>query len=147
MSDINNLSVSGNLGKDPEYRETQGGTGLAKASLAVSESYKDKSGSWQKRTLWLEIVLWGKRARLFADMFHKGDKVFLQGTLQQEEWEGKDGTKRTTLQINVRDFAFKPKNKGGGQSSRSDAGSFDDEIARAQAQHKGGDDLPDDLPF
>jgi single-strand DNA-binding protein len=53
---VNKVMLLGHVGKDPEVRSTPGGTTTANLSLATSERYKDRSGEWQNRTEWHNLV-------------------------------------------------------------------------------------------
>lgn len=123
---INTCTVSGKLGRDPEYRETKTGKGFCSGSIAVSDSYKDKDGSWKNKTTWIRFILWGGGAKIFSK-WKKGDEVAISGKLEENSWKTKDGQERKDIQINVREFTMPPKDApssgGGGFDSMRD--SFD----------------------
>lgn len=96
---INKVLLIGNLGKDPETKEFDGGKTVTNFSLATSESYKDKSGEWQERTEWHDITAWGG-ASMSAQRLSKGDTVFIEGKLQTRSWE-QDGQKRYKTEVNA----------------------------------------------
>jgi hypothetical protein len=64
---INKVILIGNLGKDPEVKYTPQGTPVAKLTLATNERFKDKSGEWQDRTEWHNVVLWQRLAEIAGD--------------------------------------------------------------------------------
>lgn len=96
---INKVVLIGNLGKDPETKEFEGGKTVTNFSLATSENYKDKSGEWQERTEWHDITAWGG-ASMSAQRLSKGDTVFVEGKLQTRSWE-QDGQKRYKTEVNA----------------------------------------------
>jgi len=86
---VNKVILIGNLGKDPEVKYTPSGTPVAKLALATNERYKDKSGEWQDRTEWHNIVLWQRLAEIAGEYLKKGNKVYIEGRLQTRSWDDK----------------------------------------------------------
>ena len=76
---VNKVLLLGNVGKDPEIASTNGGTLVAKLSLATSERFKDKQGEWQERTEWHNLVAYARGAEILRDYVHKGSKLFVEG--------------------------------------------------------------------
>jgi single-strand DNA-binding protein len=98
-SSVNKVILVGRLGKDPEVKYTQGGTPVARFSLATDEAWKDQSGEKQQRTEWHNIVAWNKLAEICGQYLSKGRLIYLEGRLQTRAWEDKDGNKRSTTEI------------------------------------------------
>lgn len=101
---LNTVALLGNVGRDPERVDLQGGTSLAKFSLATSRpTGKDKP----EQTQWHTIVAWGgansKLADLVLQLVKKGSRVHVTGEIRYRQWE-KDGEKRTTTEIHMTDF-------------------------------------------
>lgn len=86
---VNKVILIGNLGKDPEVKYTPQGTPVAKLTLATNERFKDKSGEWQDRTEWHNVVLWSRLAEIAGEYLKKGGKVYIEGRLQTRSWEDK----------------------------------------------------------
>ena len=86
---INKVILIGNLGKDPEVKYTPQGTPVAKLTLATNERFKDKSGEWQDRTEWHNVVLWQRLAEIAGEYLKKGSKVYVEGRLQTRSWDDK----------------------------------------------------------
>jgi single-strand DNA-binding protein len=86
---INKVILVGNVGKDPEIKYTPQGTPVAKITLATNESFKDKSGQWQDRTEWHNIVAWQRLAEIAGEYLTKGSKVFIEGRLETRSWDDK----------------------------------------------------------
>ena len=86
---VNKVILIGNLGKDPEVKFTPQGTPVAKITLATNERFKDKSGEWQDRTEWHNVVLWQRLAEIAGEYLKKGGKVYIEGRLQTRSWEDK----------------------------------------------------------
>ena len=141
MSASKNLVILiGNVGQDPEIRYTQQGAAVANLSLATSENWKDQSGERQERTEWHKLVAWREKAELINQYVHKGDMIYIEGSLQTRSWEDKEGNKRYTTEIVVRNIEFLG-------SRRQDGDAPEEEHAGAAAGGSSSADLDDGLPF
>jgi single-strand DNA-binding protein len=98
----NSVRLIGNLGSNPEVRET-GKSKLAKFSLATNESYKNDKGEWVTETQWHNIVAWGAQAERVAKYLKKGSEVLVEGKLTNRNYEDKDGVKRYFTEIQLRE--------------------------------------------
>jgi single-strand DNA-binding protein len=98
------IEFIGRLGRDPETRYTGSGAAVANFSVAVSESYKDKSGEKQEKTEWFKCVAWQKLAEICQQYLKKGQLVFIAGQGATREWTDKEGGKRTSFEITVREM-------------------------------------------
>jgi single-strand DNA-binding protein len=96
---VNKVILVGRLGKDPEVKYTQGGTPVARFSLATDEIWKDQGGEKQQRTEWHNIVAWSKLAEICGQYLRKGRLIYIEGRLQTRSWEDKDGNKRSTTEV------------------------------------------------
>lgn len=96
------IPIVGSLGGDPELRFTPGGKAVVNFSVAVASRKKDSDGSWvDDCTTWYRCSAWNQLAENIAETFIKGMRVFVYGKLKQRNWEGKDGTKGSTLEVQV----------------------------------------------
>ena len=91
---VNKVLLLGNVGKDPEIASTNGGTLVAKRSLATSERFKDKQGEWQERTEWHNLVAYARGAEILRDYVHKGSKLYVEGRLTTRSWDDKESGKK-----------------------------------------------------
>ncbi|MCP4698086.1 MAG: single-stranded DNA-binding protein [Gammaproteobacteria bacterium] len=113
---VNKVILIGNLGNDPEIRYSASGTAVANISLATNDSWLDKqTGERQERTEWHRVVFFGRTAEVVGEYLRKGRKIYVEGRLQTEKWQGNDGTERYTTKI----YAFDMQMLGGG---RADSG-------------------------
>jgi single-strand DNA-binding protein len=96
---LNKMMIIGNLGADPELRYTPSGKAVAELRVAVNDRSRGPDGEWQEETQWFRVELWDQAAERAAERLRKGHKVFAEGALRAREWEGKDGQKRTSLEI------------------------------------------------
>lgn len=94
------IMIIGNLGRDPEMRYTPNGKPVTQFSVAVSHSRPDGQGGWiDDGTDWYRVSVFGDRAERAAEQLRKGNKVFVEGRFKTREFEGKDGEKRTSLDV------------------------------------------------
>src|SRR5271154_6119836 len=116
---LNQVTLMGNLTRDPELRQTPTGQNVTSFSLALNRSYKDSSGEWQESTDYIDIVCWGPLAERVAQYLTKGRRCLVQGRLQSRSWE-QDGQKRSKVEVNANDVTFLD-GRGGGDDSNSGA--------------------------
>ena len=102
---VNKVQLLGNLGKDPEVRETKSGN-IVNMVMATSEKYTDKSGQKQENTEWHNLVVFGKLADVVSKYVKKGDKLYVEGSITTRKWEDKDGNTRYTTEVKVRDLTM-----------------------------------------
>ncbi len=95
---FNKVVLVGNLGRDPELRTTPAGHRVCSFSLATGDNYKDQSGNWIERTDWHRISLWGNAAENAAKYLKKGDRVLIEGSIHNSDYE-KDGVKHYAYEI------------------------------------------------
>lgn len=92
---VNKVILVGNLGRDPEVRNTQAGTKVCNLNVATSEKWKDG-----ERTEWHRVVIFDDRLCDVAEKYlRKGSKVYLEGHLQTRKWQGQDGQDRYATEI------------------------------------------------
>ena len=103
---VNKVILVGRLGQDPELKYTPSGMAVCNFSLATGDTWTDKNGQKQERTEWHRVVVWGKLAELCGQYLAKGRQAYLEGALQTRSWEGKDGQKRYTTEINAKTVQF-----------------------------------------
>jgi single-strand DNA-binding protein len=144
------IMIIGNLGRDPEMRYTPNGKQVTQFSVAVSHSKPDGQGGWiDDGTDWYRVSVFGDRAERAADQLRKGNRVFVEGRFKTREFEGKDGEKRTSLDV-ISDNVISLDRRG-----RDEEGAFSGAPAGATASGSfGGGSRPpaddtdiDDLPF
>jgi single-strand DNA-binding protein len=118
---LNQVTLMGNLTRDPELRQTPTGQNVTSFSLALNRSYKDASGEWQEATDYIDIVCWGPLAERVAQYLSKGRRCLVQGRLQSRSWE-QDGAKRSKVEVLANDVTFLD-SRGAGDEQGSDGGS------------------------
>ena len=105
MNGLNNrVQLIGNLGADPEYKELESKGGMAKMSLATSETYTDEKGNKVKDTQWHHLVAYGKTADLAMKYLKKGNEVAIEGRIKHRSYEDKEGQTRYFTEIIVNEL-------------------------------------------
>jgi single-strand DNA-binding protein len=133
-SGMNLCTFIGNLGADPEVKFTPGGQAVANFRIAVTESWKDKSGQKQERTEWVRLVAWGKLAEVVGEHCTKGKQIYVAGKMQTREWTDKEGKKNYTTEIIASNVLFLGSGGGkggggsGGQREENNPPASDDDI-------------------
>ncbi len=117
MGNLNKVMLIGRLGQDPEKRVTPAGHSVISISLATTEHFSSKDGQKQERTEWHKLVFWNKQAELIEQYCKKGSQLYIEGSLQTNEWQDKDGNKRYTTEIVVRNMQFLDSKPQSGDSS------------------------------
>ena len=120
---LNQVTLMGNLTRDPELRQTPNGQNVCSFSLALNRSYKDGTGEWQEVTDYIDIVSWGPLAERVAQYLTKGRRCLVQGRLQSRSWE-QDGQKRSKVEVLANDVTFLD-SRGAGGGEASGGGNFD----------------------
>lgn len=160
MASVNKVILVGHLGKDPETRYMPNGDAITNATLATSESWKDKqTGEKKEQTEWHRLVFYRKLAEIAGQHLRKGSLIYIEGSLKTRKWQDKDGQDRYTTEITVNEMTMlggrgdagggqssgepqqrqqqqRPQGNGGGQQQRQNA-----------PQSRGFDDFEDDIPF
>ena len=97
---MNNVSLIGNLGADPELRYTQSGTPVASMSIAVNKRWTNKDGEKQEKTDWFRVVAYGASAENHSKYLNKGSQIGVSGELRTDTWDDKDtGAKRSKTYV------------------------------------------------
>lgn len=160
---FNQVTLMGNLTRDPELRSTPGGQSVCSFSLALNRSFKGSDGNWQEATDYVDIVAWGPLGERVTQYLTKGRPALVSGRLQSSSWE-KDGVKRTKVEVVASDVTFlggrdgAQGNEGGGGSYNGGNSSNDDSASAKPSKKPSKDDVViedigdepinlDDIPF
>ncbi|MEE8190736.1 MAG: single-stranded DNA-binding protein [Candidatus Scalindua sediminis] len=106
MANLNKVFLIGNLTRDPELRYTPSGTAVASFGIAVNRTWTGQSGEKKEEVCFVDINMFGRRAEVINEYFSKGNPIFIEGRLQFNQWETKDGQKRNTLRVVAENFQF-----------------------------------------
>ena len=119
MKGLNKVQLIGNLGKDPEIRYTPEGKQLAKFSMAINRSYKNKEGETIDDTQWFNIEAWTGLAKVIEEYLKKGDRVYIEGRLKTESYD-KDGETKYFTKIVARELIMLGSSRNGGAGEEED---------------------------
>jgi single-strand DNA-binding protein len=99
-TNINRVTITGNLTRDPELRSTPGGTPVCGLRVAVNSRRKDaESGQWVDKPNYFDVTVFGAQGENCAQYLAKGRPVAVDGRLNWREWEAQDGSKRQSIDI------------------------------------------------
>jgi len=139
---VNKAILIGSLGKDPEIKYTSGGKAIANISIATSESWRDKeSGEQQERTEWHRVVAFGRLAEIMGEYLRKGSQVYIEGKIQTQKWQDKDGNDRYTTEIVANEMQM----LGGKNDSQKENSNVAKEVK--QSTDHPDTDFDDSIPF
>ena len=141
---VNKVILIGNLGADPEMRQTGSGTAICSFTLATSESWTDKqSGEKQERTEWHRIKIFGRLGEIAHEYLKKGRQVYIEGSIRTDKFTGKDGVEKYFTDIIANEMQMLGSNEGGGgggQRSQSSGGGQRQGGGSSGGSSRGGDD-------
>jgi len=104
MGDVN-VTVIGNITADPELRFTPSGAAVANFNIACNSRYLDKAtNEWKDgETQFFRCSVWRQYAENVAESLTRGTRVIVTGRLKQRQYDANDGSKRTSVEIEVED--------------------------------------------
>ncbi|MBP6880445.1 single-stranded DNA-binding protein [Candidatus Saccharibacteria bacterium] len=144
---FNQVTIMGNLTKDPETRSTPSGQSVTNLSIAVNRSWTGKDGQVQDSVDYFDCVAWSKAGEIIAQYTQKGSKLLLSGRLQTRNWEDKNGSKHKSVEIVVTDFNFMDPAGGGNRGGSSPSSSSNNAGAQqAPSNETPTDDIDADKP-
>jgi single-strand DNA-binding protein len=158
---VNKVILVGNLGADPEVRQTQDGRPIVNLRVATSDSWRDKAtGERREKTEWHRVVIFNEGLCRIAEQYlKKGSKVYLEGSLQTRKWQDQSGQDRYSTEVVLQGFnsaLTMLDARGGGGEERQSSGGGD--FGRTGAFGGGGGgggknsgafdkELDDEIPF
>jgi single-strand DNA-binding protein len=153
---VNKVILVGNLGRDPEVRQTQDGNPIVNLSLATSENWRDKAtGERRERTEWHRVVIFNERLADVAQKYlRKGSKVYIEGQLQTRKWTDQEGRDRYSTEVVLQRFRgeltmLDSRSDSGGGDYGSGGGDYGGGGSGGGGAPPGpsGGDLDDEIPF
>jgi single-strand DNA-binding protein len=149
---LNRVQLIGNLGADPELRTTPGGSRVATLSVATNRSWTDRQGQTQEKTEWHRVICWDRLAEICEQYLKRGDRVYVEGSVEYRQWEGQDGQTRYTTEIRCRDMIMlggrgEGVDTGGGSGRRAASGGAEGDDDYSDFSSDALDGPEDDLPF
>ncbi|PKL78249.1 MAG: single-stranded DNA-binding protein [Ignavibacteriae bacterium HGW-Ignavibacteriae-4] len=122
---LNKVMLIGNVGKEPELKETPGGVPVTSFRMATSESWKDKDGILKEHTDWHTVVAWRGLAKVIDKLVTKGTRIYVEGRLQTRNYEDNDGNRRQVVEILADNMLILEDRKNGKDRDEDDNDDFD----------------------
>ena len=153
MASLNKVLLIGNLTRDPDVRMMTNGRPVCNFGLALNRSYKDAEGNRKDETTFVDVECFGPRAEAVGRFFTKGRAIFVEGRLKLDQWETKEGEKRSAIRVVLDNFEFVDSRQ---EATSANAGSSGDKISaqagppneKPVADSKEADpELDEDVPF
>lgn len=106
MSSVNKVILLGNLGRDPEVRNTNSGDKVVTLNVATSESWRDKqSGERKESVQWHRVVIFNESIAKVAEQYlKKGSKVYVEGQMQTRRWTDQAGVEKFSTEVVLQKF-------------------------------------------
>ncbi len=157
MANYNKVILIGNLTRDPQMSYLPSQTPVTEIGLAVNRKWKSKEGEQREETCFIDCRAYGRQAETLHQYMKKGRPILIEGRLQLDTWEGKDGQKRSRHRVIVENFQFLGSGQGQGQGQGGGYASAPPQRA-AEPAHGTPDQPPpppgqydepsgDDIPF
>jgi single-strand DNA-binding protein len=153
MPSLNKVLLIGNLTRDPDVRMMSNGRPVCNFGLALNRNYKDSEGNRKEEVTFVDVECFGPRAEAVAKFFTKGRSIFVEGRLKLDQWESKEGEKRSAIRVVLDNFEFvDSKQDGASNQSRNIEMSAPTTAAPAETQRaepttSPDSDLDEDVPF
>lgn len=124
MVSLNRVMVAGNLTRDPELKVTPSNRKFTTMSIAINDFWKDKDGKMLKKTSFINLIAWGSLAENCAKYLKKGRPVMVEGRIECDKYEDRQGKMQYITRINCNNVVFLENNS---RSSESVEESEDDD--------------------
>lgn len=154
MASLNKVLLIGNLTRDPEVRMMSSGRPVCNFGLALNRSYKDADGNKKEEVTFVDIECFGPRAEAVGRFFSKGRPIFVEGRLKLDQWESKEGEKRSAIRVVLDNFEFVDTGKSDGTSTSTEMNTrgnnpapTDSNSPASQPLASSDPDLDEDVPF
>ncbi len=146
FGDVNNVTLLGNVTRDPDLRYTPSGAAVLSFGLATNRRYK-KGEEWVDEPSFHNIVIWNN-AESLAKRIKKGTRIYVEGRLQTRSWDDKDGKKQYKTEVVVNRIILVARFEGDNQSYGTVSSDISNEAVKTSSDSNEDDTIdPNDLPF
>ncbi len=143
------ITLIGNLGRDPEMRYTASGSAVTSFPVATSQRWTGSDGQRNEKTVWFRVSAWERQAETCNQYLTKGQRVLVVGEIEEPYvYTDQEGNSRASLQVRARNVQFlnsraerEAMDGGGGQYGGHSAAAMD---GSSTDQGSGGEE---DIPF
>lgn len=119
MASTNKVFIKGNLGRDPELRNTQNGRSVCWFSLATNEKWT-QDGERIQHTEWHRVVAFGRQAEVAQRYLAKGSDVIVWGRIRTRKFTDQDDAERSITEIHADELEFIGARRSDGPGPRQD---------------------------
>ncbi|MCB9852018.1 MAG: single-stranded DNA-binding protein [Phycisphaerales bacterium] len=153
MANFNKVILAGNLTRDPQLSVLPSNTQVCEFGMAINRKWRGQDGEMRDETCFVDLRAFGRTAETINKYMSKGKPILVEGRLRYDQWEGKDGQKKSRLTVVVDNFQFIDSGGGGGRGGSSSRG---DRNERGNDRGNDYDEMPpvtsgadsaDDIPF
>ncbi|QOJ03972.1 MAG: single-stranded DNA-binding protein [Planctomycetia bacterium] len=106
MANFNKVILAGNLTRDPQLTYLPSNTAVCEFGMAINRKWKSQNGDMRDETCFVDLRAYGRPAETLNQYMSKGKPLLVEGRLKYDQWEGKDGQKRSKLYVVVDNFQF-----------------------------------------
>jgi single-strand DNA-binding protein len=106
MANFNKVILAGNLTRDPQLSYMPSGSGVCEFGMAINRKWRTQNGEMKDDVCFVDLRAFGKQAETLNQYMNKGKPILVEGRLKFDQWEGKDGAKRSKLYVVVENFQF-----------------------------------------
>ena len=160
MANYNKVILAGNLTRDPQLSYLPSNTPVCEFGMAINRKWKAQTGEMREDTCFVDLRAYGRQAETLNQYMSKGKPLLVEGRLKYDQWEAKDGGKRSKVYVVAETFQFlgSPSGGGGGGGSRRETTrpAYNNEQNRGYAPQDDSDQSPpmedvapggEDIPF
>lgn len=142
MLNLNEVTICGCLGRDPDLRYGTNNLAFVTLAVATNRRVKNADGRYENVTDWNTVVAFGKTAETIAEYLHKGSPIWVRGRLQTRKYKDKNGTDRWVTEVICEHFQFVQSAKDRGEQRQTEPA----RRSRAQEYAPAAND-DSDVPF
>lgn len=114
MANFNKVILAGNLTRDPQVSMMPNNKPVCEFGMAINRKWRSESGEMREEVCFVDLIAYGRQAETLAQYMSKGKPLLVEGRLKYDQWEAKEGGKRSKLRVVVDTFQFLGSGGGGG---------------------------------
>ncbi len=122
MANFNKVVLAGNLTRDPQLSYMPSQTAVVEFGMAINRKWRSKEGEQKEEVCFVDCRAYAKSAETINQYMTKGKPLLVEGRLKFDQWDGKDGQKRSKLFVIVENFQFIGGPPGGGAGGGASRG-------------------------
>jgi len=145
MANFNKVILAGNLTRDPQLSVLPSNTPVCEFGMAINRKWRSQDGELRDDTCFVDLRAYGKTADTINKYMTKGRPLLVEGRLKYDQWEGKDGGKKSRLTVVVESFQFLGSGgggRGGSPAARDDRDAHSEEMPPVGSGAENSDDIP-----